>query len=114
MTSQFDSCRWGTIWTIAIIRYIKNKYNLMIGERTAETRSRDGRIGAYQRIERRGDDGDRGRDLVSGLPKQIEVSATEVCEALSDTVEAILTGVNRRSKDNHRNLRPTSWTAGSS
>lgn len=79
----------------AIIRYIKNKYNLMIGERTSEALKME--IGSARIDET--NEGEtmeiRGRDLVTGLPKQIEVSATEVCEALSDTVEAILSGVKQ-------------------
>lgn len=79
----------------AIIRYIKNKYNLMIGERTSETLKME--VGSA-RIDVSNEDEKmeiRGRDLVTGLPKQIEVTAAEVCEALSDTVEAILAGVKQ-------------------
>ena len=77
----------------SIIRYIKSKYNLMIGERTAETLKMT--IG-YARIDEESENETmeiRGRDLVTGLPKQIEVTSAEICDALSDTVDAILAGV---------------------
>jgi len=66
---------------------------LMIGERTAETLKMT--IG-YARIDEESENETmeiRGRDLVTGLPKQIEVTSAEICDALSDTVEAILAGV---------------------
>jgi len=77
----------------SIIRYIKSKYNLMIGERTAETLKMT--IG-YARIDEEAENETmeiRGRDLVTGLPKQIEVTSAEISDALSDTVDAILAGV---------------------
>jgi len=71
----------------AIIKYIRKKHKLMIGERTAETlkinigSAFDNRI--YETMEI------RGRDLISGLPKNITVSTTEMQEALKEAVNAI-------------------------
>jgi rod shape-determining protein MreB len=76
----------------SIIRYIKSKYNLMSGERTAELKMTNG----YARIDEQSENETmkiRGRDLVTGLSKQIEVTSAEICDALSDTVEAIHAGV---------------------
>jgi len=75
----------------AIIHYIKKTYNLMIGERTAEaTKFEVGSAGIPEGI----DDMDiRGRDLVTGLPKTITITAKEIAEALSDTVDSILEAV---------------------
>ncbi|QGU94149.1 MreB/Mrl family cell shape determining protein [Clostridium bovifaecis] len=71
----------------AIIRYIRKKHKLMIGERTAEDLKMN--IGtAYKRE----DDVTmeiRGRDLITGLPKNISVSSEEMREALSESVNAI-------------------------
>lgn len=72
----------------AIIAYIRKQYNLLIGDRTAETIKME--IGSA------GDSGDipnmeiRGRDLLTGLPKTIEITAQEIADALKDTVYAIV------------------------
>lgn len=71
----------------AIIRYIRKKHKLMIGERTAEDLKIN--IGsAYKRDEEISME-IRGRDLVTGLPKNITVSSEEMREALSEPVNAI-------------------------
>lgn len=75
----------------AIMQYIKKNYNLLIGERTAEMlKVEAGSAGVPEGI----DDMDiRGRDLLTGLPKTIAISAKEVAEALKDTVSAIVEAV---------------------
>ncbi|WP_246940847.1 rod shape-determining protein [Bacillus pinisoli] len=75
----------------AIMQYIKKNYNLMIGERTAEMlKVEAGSAGIPEGIE---DMEIRGRDLLTGLPKTIAISANEVAEALKDTVTAIVEAV---------------------
>ncbi|ANC78033.1 rod shape-determining protein [Fictibacillus nanhaiensis] len=75
----------------AIIAYIKKTYNLMIGERTAETLKLEvGSAGAPEGIE---DMDIRGRDLLTGLPKTITITAEEVSSALRDTVNSIMDAV---------------------
>ncbi|WP_216828802.1 rod shape-determining protein [Alkalihalobacterium elongatum] len=75
----------------AIIQYIKKTYNLMIGERTAEALKLEvGSAGSPEGVE---DMDIRGRDLVTGLPKTITVSAVEISDALKDTVDAIVDAV---------------------
>ena len=78
----------------AIVQYIKSKYNLMIGERTAEEVKMG--IGAAL-IETSEEEirEVRGRDLVTGLPKTIEVSAQELKEALEEPVSRIISAVKR-------------------
>lgn len=78
----------GDKFDAAIIKYIKSKYKLMIGERTAE----DIKIGiGTVRPSGRKDEMDiRGRDMVSGLPLTITVTASEVQEALNDSVVSIV------------------------
>jgi rod shape-determining protein MreB and related proteins len=75
----------------AIIAYIKKTYNLMIGERTAETLKLEiGSAGTPEGIE---DMDIRGRDLLTGLPKTITITAEEVSSALRDTVNSIMDAV---------------------
>ncbi|WP_277613386.1 rod shape-determining protein [Brevibacillus humidisoli] len=75
----------------AIIQYIKRRYNLMIGERTAETLKLE--IGSAMVPEEAESVEIRGRDLVTGLPKTITVTGSEIAEALSETVQAIIEAV---------------------
>lgn len=71
----------------AIIRYIRKKHKLMIGERTAEDLKMS--IGcAYPRAEDKKAE-IRGRDLITGLPKNITVYSSEIEEALKEAVTAI-------------------------
>ena len=72
----------------AIVRYMRKKHNLLIGERTAEDIKI--RIGsAYPRPESVTVDV-RGRNLVTGLPKTITVTSEETEEALKDTTSQIV------------------------
>lgn len=77
----------------AIVQYIKRAYNLMIGERTGEEIKIN--LGsAYITPEIKDAEQDiRGRDLVTGLPKTIRVTAEEVHEALAEPVAAIVEAV---------------------
>lgn len=72
----------------AIINYIKNQYNLMIGERTAEEVKMV--IGSAIRLNGESDARIRGRDLVSGLPKDLMVSPKEIREAIEDQIAKII------------------------
>lgn len=75
----------------AIIQYIKKKYNLMIGERTAETLKME--IGSAIPPEKEELMDIRGRDLITGLPKTITITAEEIAGALHETVQAIVDAV---------------------
>ena len=75
----------------AIMNHIKRKYNLMIGERTAEELKIS--IGSALVTEDGEETDIRGRDLVTGLPKTVTITAREMAEALSDTVAVILEAV---------------------
>ena len=76
----------------AIVRYMRKKHNLLIGERTAEDIKI--RIGsAYPRPESVTVDV-RGRNLVTGLPKTITVSSEETEAALKDTTSQIVEAVH--------------------
>lgn len=77
-----------------IIQHVRRTYNLLIGERTAEEIKKV--IGSAV------DDGEeprslevRGRDLVTGLPKTIEITSEEVRKCLADPIAAIVEAVKR-------------------
>lgn len=74
-----------------IIQYIKKTYNLMIGERTAEQLKLE--IGSAGNPPENEEMEIRGRDLLTGLPKTLTVSAQEIAEALRDTVNEIIEAV---------------------
>lgn len=75
----------------AIIQHVKKKYNLMIGERTSEEIKIE--IGnAYKEEEVKGFEV-RGRDLVSGLPKTVEITSEEIYYALYEPVSNILEAI---------------------
>ena len=75
----------------AIISYIKKEYSLMLGERTAEEIKMA--IGSAFPLPDEPHAEIRGRDLVSGLPKTIIVSADEVRRAIEEPVNAIIDAV---------------------
>ena len=75
----------------AIVHYVKKEYNLMIGERTAEAIKMT--IGAaypkpkeqYMEV--------RGRDLITGLPKNLSISSAEIMEALKEPINSIVDSI---------------------
>lgn len=75
----------------AIINYIKRKYNLLIGERTAEEIKIN--IGSAYPLEKRLTMEVKGRDLVAGIPKTLVISDEEIREALSETFGTIVEAV---------------------
>lgn len=75
----------------AIVQYVKRKYNMLIGERTAELIKIT--IGtAYPENEIKTVD-IKGRDMVSGIPKTLEISSEEVMQAIAEPVNAIVNAV---------------------
>ena len=81
----------GDDFDAAIISYVKKKYNLLIGERTAEDLKI--LIGSAFPYEGEGSMDVKGRNLVDGLPKNIVISAEEVREALSEPVSSIVDAI---------------------
>ena len=71
----------------AIIKYIRKKHKLMIGERTAETLKIN--VGSAFDNGKNETMEIRGRDLITGLPKNIAVTSAQMREALKETVNAI-------------------------
>ncbi|MEJ6574061.1 MAG: rod shape-determining protein [Actinomycetes bacterium] len=81
----------GDAFDAAIVNYIKNAYNLLIGERTAEEVKMA--IGSAMRLTGESDARIRGRDLVSGLPKDLMVSPKEIRDAIEDQVKKIISAI---------------------
>lgn len=75
----------------AIVNYIKRKYNLLIGTSTSEQIKI--KIGSAFEMEQQMNVEIKGRDLVNGIPKTIEVSDSEIREALNDAVNKIIEAV---------------------
>lgn len=78
----------GDVFDDAIVQYVRKKYNVLIGERTAEELKIS--IGSAYPYEGEGAMDIRGRGLIDGLPKNIEVTSEDVREALSDPVNQIV------------------------
>ena len=75
----------------SIIQYMKHKHNLLIGERTAEQVKIN--IGSAAPLEQPMTMEVKGRDLIEGIPKAIEVTADEIREALSDSIATLVNAV---------------------
>ena len=76
----------------AIVRYIRRYHNLVIGERSAEEVKKE--IGSAYPSLRAGETSElKGRDLISGLPKTVTISAEEVNEAIKEQIEDIIAAV---------------------
>ncbi|MCL2741962.1 MAG: rod shape-determining protein MreB, partial [Oscillospiraceae bacterium] len=83
----------GDMFDEAIIRYIRKRHNVMIGERSAEDLKIN--VGTvFPRVQGIGMNV-RGRDLVNGLPKTLNVTSEEVMEALEETVMNVVEAVLR-------------------
>jgi rod shape-determining protein MreB and related proteins len=72
----------------SIVQYVRNKYNLLVGERIAELVKWN--IGSAFPLPVEKTVEVRGRNLVTGLPESIEISSVEVREALSSSVQVIV------------------------
>ncbi len=74
-----------------IIQYARDEFNLLLGERTAEKIKIE--IGAAHELKQKLEAPMRGRDLVSGLPKEIMVNSDQIGEALKKSVNIIVENV---------------------
>ena len=75
----------------AIATYIRKKYNLMVGERTAEAVKIQ--IGTALPLERELQMEVRGRDLIAGLPRTIPITSSEVMEAIESPLQQLVAAV---------------------
>jgi len=97
VVSMYDIVVWSSVriggnrFDEAIINYIRKKYNLLIGEQTAEEIKIG--IGSALPLEDERHIEVRGRDQVTGLPKIIQISSSEVTEALQEPLQAVVSTV---------------------
>ena len=75
----------------SIVKYMRRKHNILIGERTAENVKIE--IGSAFPYEDEGELEIKGRNLLDGLPKNITITAEEVREALTDAVSAVVDAI---------------------
>lgn len=81
----------GDVFDRAIIKYVRNKYKIMIGEKTAEQLKIN--VASVFKGSRNISDSVKGRNLVTGLPGEIEISTEEIGEALLESSSAIVASV---------------------
>lgn len=81
----------GDAFDTAIINYIKKKYNLLIGERTAENVKIA--IGSAYPVDNEGDMEIKGRNLLNGLPENITVTSAEIREALAEPLSHVIEAI---------------------
>lgn len=81
----------GDKFDVDIINYIKRKYNLLIGERTAENIKIE--VGNAFPLDEELKTEIKGRNLLTGLPENISVTSTEIREALIDTLQEVLEAI---------------------
>ena len=81
----------GNEMDVAIIQYLKRKYNLLIGERTSELIKME--IGSAYPLKDELTMEIKGRDLVEGVPKTLTISDAEIREALAEPVQTIVEAV---------------------
>ena len=75
----------------AIIAYVKKEFNLMIGERTAEQIKIE--LGSAYKLDEEKSMDIKGRDLITGLPKTIEIGEAQIREALREPIYAIIEAI---------------------
>ncbi|MBQ8177104.1 MAG: rod shape-determining protein [Oscillospiraceae bacterium] len=90
VTSRSVRCA-GDSFDAAIINYIKKKYNLLIGERTAENVKIA--IGSAFPMEQETEMEIKGRNLLNGLPENIVVTSAEIREALAESLATVIEAI---------------------
>ncbi|MCC5895068.1 MAG: rod shape-determining protein [Alkalibacterium sp.] len=83
----------------SIIHYIRNKYNLLIGERTAEAVKIELGSASLEASKTLDNMDIRGRDLLTGLPKTISIPAIDIAEAIKEVIDAIIIAVKSTLED---------------
>lgn len=81
----------GDVFDETIVKYMRKKYNMLIGERTAEEIKIN--VGSVYKRDVPAEIEIRGRNLVSGLPKNIVVTSEEVREALEEPISIVIDGI---------------------
>ena len=87
----------GDSFDAAIVAYVKKHFNLLIGDRTAEEIKFE--IGSAYPYTGEGSMNVRGRDLVTGLPKNVDVSAAHIREALAENIQIVIDSIKQTLED---------------
>jgi rod shape-determining protein MreB len=97
VVSMYDIVVWSSVrvggnrFDESIVNYIRKKYNLLVGEQTAEEIKIG--IGSALPLEDERSMEVRGRDQVTGLPKIMQISSSEVTEAIQEPLQAVISTV---------------------
>src|SRR5215207_9273532 len=97
VVSMYDIVVWSSVrvggnrFDEAIVNYIRKKYNLLVGEQTAEEIKIG--IGSALPLEDERSMEVRGRDQVTGLPKIMQITSSEVTEAIQEPLQAVVSTV---------------------
>lgn len=83
----------GNTFDNEIIKYIKNNYKLLIGERTAEDIKKQ--IGSVGKCKKKQKMEVKGRGMINGLPQTITITSEEIDDALSDSVNEIIRAIKQ-------------------
>ena len=89
----------GDAMDAALIHYMRKRYNLLIGEASAEMIKKEVGIALPPKNGEGKTIDIKGRDLASGVPKEIEMNQIQVAEALSEPIQAIIDGVKSALED---------------
>ncbi len=89
----------GDAMDIALINYMRKRYNLLIGEASAEMIKKEVGIATPPKTGEGKTIDIKGRDLASGVPKEIELTQAQVAEALSEPIQTIIKGVKSALED---------------
>ncbi len=77
----------------AIVNYVHSNFNLLIGERTAEDIKIQIGSASVEKAKEIESMNIRGRDLVTGLPKSVDIEAVDVAKAIQDVVQDIIVAI---------------------
>jgi rod shape-determining protein MreB len=97
VVSMYDIVVWSSVrvggnrFDESIVNYIRKKYNLLVGEQTAEEIKIG--IGSALPLEEERSMEVRGRDQVTGLPKIMQITSSEVTEAIQEPLQAVVSTV---------------------
>lgn len=97
VVSMYDIVTWSSVrvggnrFDEAIMNYVRKKYNLLIGEQSAEEIKIA--IGSALPVEQERSIEVRGRDQVTGLPKIMMINSSEVTEAMQEPLQAVVSTV---------------------
>ncbi|MBQ7090301.1 MAG: rod shape-determining protein [Clostridia bacterium] len=87
----------GDAFDTAIVAYVKKHFNLLIGDRMAEEIKFE--IGSAHPYDNEGSMSVRGRDLITGLPKNIDISAAHIREALAESIQVVIDAIKQTLED---------------